>query len=1130
VTEGDDVREASGPYKGLAPFEDSDLDALLFFGRDAEQEVITANLLASRLTVLYGPSGCGKSSVLRAGVAHRLRRLAEANVEEGRLPEHAVVVFDRWSDDPAEGIAAAVADAVSPLAGPLAGENGAVSLPDRIGAWVEHLGGELYLVLDQAEEYFLYRPRDGHDEFARALPELVGRPDLPVNVVVSLREDALGRLDVFRPGIPALFGNTLRLSLLDETAARDAVVGPLARYAGLAGANGPVAIEPELVEAVLADTRAGEIELGGGTAGAPAPGSGEGVETAFLQLVLLRLWETERERRSGTLRLQTFRDLGGAERIVQEHLGAALAAFTPEQRDAAAEAFNHLVTPSGTKVAHGLSDLATYGDVSSGFLAPVLSALAEQRILRPLPPADGSTDPRYEIFHDVLAGPIRSWRSEHETEGRLAGERREARRRHRRLLGVTIASLVGLAIAVGLAIFALTQRSEAKEQAQVARSRELAASALAQVAQDSDLALLLGLEAAEVAATPEAETALRQGLLASRARVVANDLGGDPVGVAFLSELDAMAILTAEGDLVLAEPDSGETVARRELGLRPRAHAFLPGRDAAVVAAGDSASLVGLETGATSATYPHGAAVHAVAAAADLVATAGDDEVIRVWDLETGQPPDRARARSATLAYPAAVGALALSSDGELLAAGGADGSLRVWRLRTGELLLESADHRGHVTAIDFHPEGSLLGTASTDGGVRVFDLAAGARVLLLGHESGVTDVAFSQDGERLASGSRDRRVKVWDVGTGRLNALLTGHSGDVAGVAFSPDGETVASVSSDGTARLWDPHEPSVAILIEGGAPLNDGAISPDGRLVYLAGGDGTATAVSLETGAAVLELDHGAPLVDVAVSGDGSLVLTAGADGTLQLWRDGHITATVDYGGPIAGADLSAGGSRIVAAGADDRAAVWDVASGELLGELHGHRNRLTSASFSADGSLIVTTSEDDTARVWDTATREQLAELSGHGNDVLGASFSADGALVVTASADRDVRVWDVASARTVRVLHGHALPVNDARFSPDGRWVVTAAGGAAGIWDVDAGGPPVTYVRGHTGRLTSASFSPGGQLVVTTSVDGTAGTYSCLICAPLPALVEAARAELARTGRELTAEERERYLDE
>ena len=61
------------PYKGLAAFEDSDLDALLFFGREREREVIVANLLASKLTVLYGPSGVGKSSILRASVARRLR-------------------------------------------------------------------------------------------------------------------------------------------------------------------------------------------------------------------------------------------------------------------------------------------------------------------------------------------------------------------------------------------------------------------------------------------------------------------------------------------------------------------------------------------------------------------------------------------------------------------------------------------------------------------------------------------------------------------------------------------------------------------------------------------------------------------------------------------------------------------------------------------------------------------------------------------------------------------------------------------------------------------------------------------------------------------------------------------------
>src|SRR3954451_4562982 len=69
------VAAPSSPYKGLAPFEDSELDALLFFGRERDSEIIASNLLASKLTLLYGPSGVGKSSILRAAVARRLRVL-----------------------------------------------------------------------------------------------------------------------------------------------------------------------------------------------------------------------------------------------------------------------------------------------------------------------------------------------------------------------------------------------------------------------------------------------------------------------------------------------------------------------------------------------------------------------------------------------------------------------------------------------------------------------------------------------------------------------------------------------------------------------------------------------------------------------------------------------------------------------------------------------------------------------------------------------------------------------------------------------------------------------------------------------------------------------------------------------
>jgi hypothetical protein len=63
------------PYKGLQAYTEE--DGNYFFGRDADSDLVIANLMASRLTLLYGPSGVGKSSLLQAGVVRHLHRLAE---------------------------------------------------------------------------------------------------------------------------------------------------------------------------------------------------------------------------------------------------------------------------------------------------------------------------------------------------------------------------------------------------------------------------------------------------------------------------------------------------------------------------------------------------------------------------------------------------------------------------------------------------------------------------------------------------------------------------------------------------------------------------------------------------------------------------------------------------------------------------------------------------------------------------------------------------------------------------------------------------------------------------------------------------------------------------------------------
>ena len=407
----------ASPYKGLSVFDDADLDALLFFGRERERAVIVANLLSSRLTVLYGETGVGKSSILRAGVVRELREVA---------PSALVVVHDTWTEDPAAALAE-----------------------------VQNVP-EAYVILDQFEEYFVYHDHgSGRGTLVQTLPELL-RPQTGVNVLISLREDALGALDVFKAALPNVFANQLRLDRLDRDAARTAILGPVSRWNELAGEA--VTVEPELVEAVLDEVATGRVELGQSGVGAVDGGGRERrIEAPYLQLVMERIWAAEREERSDTLRLATLRALGGAETIVRDHVENALDELDGEQKDAAARMFDHLVTPSGTKIAHRARDLAQYAAAPEEALAPVLSTLNRERILRTVDAAPGDGE-RYEIFHDVLAEPVLAWRARRQLER----ERSDASRRHRRLLALAIASLVALGGVAIVAVFALTQRSQAR--------------------------------------------------------------------------------------------------------------------------------------------------------------------------------------------------------------------------------------------------------------------------------------------------------------------------------------------------------------------------------------------------------------------------------------------------------------------------------------------------------------------------------------------------------------------------------------------------------------------------------------------------------------------------------------------
>lgn len=485
------------PYVGLQPYTEEERD--FFFGRERDQRVITSNLYASSMTVLYGASGVGKSSVLMAGVVPMLRT----------KPRTAVVVFREWQrpdfltllkSECLKSVALTTKKAVTTSVD--------IPLDELLFSVGEEFGGTIIILLDQFEEYFLYHPEsDAANPFDSEFARAVNRDDIDANFLLALREDGLSRLDRFRARIPNLMGNLLRLRHLDAAAAEEAIRKPLAAYNDrLATGDTPVTIEDGLVGAIIGQVRSGSVSLAP-AAGAGQPQEVEGdtrIETPFLQLVLTRLWEEESEAGSRTLRLATLEKLGGAREIVRTHLDAVMAKLEPREQALCAGFFDRLVTPSGTKVACRLDDLGKWaGDLADQVL-PVVKVLSENRILRTIaPPADQpGTPPSYEIFHDVLAPAVLDWRRRfveqqtleelrNEEQKKHAQERAErereqelvrSKRRSTQMRIVAMAALCTMLILAGLAFYAFQASKEAITERQKAQAAE------AEARQSRDLA------------------------------------------------------------------------------------------------------------------------------------------------------------------------------------------------------------------------------------------------------------------------------------------------------------------------------------------------------------------------------------------------------------------------------------------------------------------------------------------------------------------------------------------------------------------------------------------------------------------------------------------------------------------
>lgn len=279
-------------------------------------------------------------------------------------------------------------------------------------------------------------------------------------------------------------------------------------------------------------------------------------------------------------------------------------------------------------------------------------------------------------------------------------------------------------------------------------------------------------------------------------------------------------------------------------------------------------------------------------------------------------------------AHGATIWCMALSPDRTRLATAGEDRVIKIWKLATGELEAELVGSENTIFALSFMPEENALLSGGMDDQVRKWSLDDPGQSQVIGrHESCVRSVFLDSRG-LIVSGSDDRHIALWHPTRGLVDRRQA-HESIVYETALSPDGKWLVTAGQDRLVKLWNPNRPQPILLSEHRDKVRALSFTPDGKSLITAGEDQRVLMWSLPPAGPPRELRTSDFIYDTDISPDGKWLAAVGREKRVQLWSIEDFSP-----GPVLSAvrdELKAvafaSATQIVAVGKDGKVYVWDL-----------------------------------------------------------------------------------------------------------------------------------------------------------------------------------------------------------
>jgi WD40 repeat protein len=530
-----------------------------------------------------------------------------------------------------------------------------------------------------------------------------------------------------------------------------------------------------------------------------------------------------------------------------------------------------------------------------------------------------------------------------------------------------------------------------------------------------------------------------------------------------------------------------------------------------------------------------------------MLATAGEAEPIKLWDLASGKEVQ-------TLAAPGGpVAALAFAPGGKELWAvaikeqvkGPASKKEAVQAImtRTLKAMMSGTEKPSlkpllEVLAVHSLPvSGGAVTTAEPDAAhlkTPFNSFAAGQKSLPVllsaiiplpgGRIFSPMVMTASPDGKHLALGGlvtntptptkpkleQFGAILLWDVDGGREQAVLTVQGSPVITLAFSPDGKMLASSDFGKAITLWDVATGREQATLRGHtAPVLSCAFSADGKHVASGAIDGIIKVWELSPGQ--LELTcrgHVQPVISLAWAPDGRTLVSGSMDRLVKVWDLATVKSAPTakgFEGAVNALAFSGDGTTLAAVDQKGTLVVCDGASGEIRSRHHLNLalGLSTCAVFSPDLRSVATGGPMPDVVLFDVATGARRVSLPGHAGVVYSLAFAPGGKILAVGTGEAQksgvIKLWDANMGKELRALGGYKNHVLSVAWSPDRKVLAGGAkDGTVKVWDGATGQERLSFHAGPTmenapgaglfqlaGGVKAVAFSPDGRALAVAS---------------------------------------------